>query len=73
MSNYVQGFEDDEQFQSANNFSQSSNGSPVMIENSGDAGTPPPPTASKKKRSLPGNPGKYRCFIYLHHKNAQYS
>ncbi|XP_030449767.2 protein indeterminate-domain 12-like [Syzygium oleosum] len=37
MSNYVQGFEDDEQFQSANNFSQSSNGSPVMIENNPDA------------------------------------
>ncbi|KAL3751986.1 hypothetical protein ACJRO7_012757 [Eucalyptus globulus] len=56
MSNYVQGFEDDEQFQSANNFSQSSNGSPVMIKNGSDAATPPPPTALKKKRNLPGNP-----------------
>ncbi|XP_048136699.1 zinc finger protein GAI-ASSOCIATED FACTOR 1-like [Rhodamnia argentea] len=53
---FYQGFEDDELFHSANDFSQSSNGSPVMIENGGDDATPPPPTASKKRRNLPGNP-----------------
>lgn len=52
MSNFAQEFEDDEQFQSAV-ASQSSTGSPPPAEKGRDAST-----VSKKKRNLPGNPGK---------------
>ena len=58
MSNFVQEFED-EQFQSAGG-SQHSIGSPNPTENGGST-----PTISKKKRNLPGNPGKKNLFILL--------
>jgi len=62
MSNFVQEFEDDEQFQSAGG-SQHSIGSPNPTENGGS--TPTTSTTSKKKRNLPGNPGKKNLFILL--------
>ncbi|XP_021285786.1 protein indeterminate-domain 2-like [Herrania umbratica] len=54
MSNFVQDFEEDEQFPSTV-ISHSSNESPNPVENGGDASTPTT-TSSKKKRNLPGNP-----------------
>jgi len=62
MSNFVQEFEDDEQFQSAGG-SQHSICSPNPTENGGS--TPTTSTTSKKKRNLPGNPGKKNLFILL--------
>lgn len=56
MSNFDQDFEGDEQFPSTV-ISHSSNESPNPVENGGDASTPTT-TSSKKKRNLPGNPGK---------------
>ncbi|KAK8572645.1 hypothetical protein V6N13_048225 [Hibiscus sabdariffa] len=58
MSKFVQDFEEDEQFQ-ATFISQSSNGSPNPVEHG---------TSSKKKRNLPGNPGK---FFYVQHPDAE--
>lgn len=62
MSNFVQEFEDDEQFQSAGGLQQSIR-SPNPTENGGS--TPTTSTNSKKKRNLPGNPGKKNLFILL--------
>ncbi|XP_031385224.1 zinc finger protein GAI-ASSOCIATED FACTOR 1-like [Punica granatum] len=59
MSNYVQDFEDDEQFQSTVVASQSSNGSPTntsVTEAATDHASTPAPPPSRKKRNLPGNP-----------------
>ncbi|CAK9133292.1 unnamed protein product [Ilex paraguariensis] len=57
MSNFIEEFEEeDEQFQSTLG-TQSSNGSPNPTENGGDGSTHAI-TTSKKKRNLPGNPGK---------------
>lgn len=64
MSNFVQDFEEDEQFQSTI-VSQSSYESPSHAENGGDHGSTTPTTASKKKRNLPGNPGKQAYFIHF--------
>ncbi|KAL7197223.1 hypothetical protein ACSBR1_037106 [Camellia fascicularis] len=65
MSNFVQEFDDDEeddqQFQSTL-ATQSSNGSPNPTENGCDGSTPAT-TTSKKKRNLPGNPGKQAYYI----------
>ncbi|KAG6712306.1 hypothetical protein I3842_05G097100 [Carya illinoinensis] len=60
MSNFAPEFEDDEQFQSTI-VSQSSTGNPPHAEKSGDGSTPS--TVSKKKRHLPGNPGKQTFYI----------
>ncbi|KAK9276400.1 hypothetical protein L1049_005933 [Liquidambar formosana] len=68
MSNYVQEFEEDEQFQSTI-VSQSSNESPNPTENGADGSTLIT-TTSKKKRNLPGNPGKKTLF-YLHPSHCQ--
>ncbi|KAK6281915.1 hypothetical protein POUND7_015740 [Theobroma cacao] len=60
MSNFDQDFEGDEQFPSTV-ISHSSNESPNPVENGGDASTPTT-TSSKKKRNLPGNPGKIQVL-----------
>ncbi|TYJ43688.1 hypothetical protein E1A91_A03G169700v1 [Gossypium mustelinum] len=54
MSNFVQDFEEDEHHSTV--ISQSSNESPNPIEH-------PITTSSKKKRNLPGNPGKHAFFF----------
>ncbi|XP_017970385.1 PREDICTED: protein indeterminate-domain 9-like [Theobroma cacao] len=61
MSNFVQDFEGDEQFPSTV-ISHSSSESPNPVENGGDASTPTT-TSSKKKRNLPGNPGKIQLIV----------
>jgi hypothetical protein len=67
MSNFAQEFEDDEQFQSTI-VSQSSTGSPPPAEKGRDASTPS--TISKKKRNLPGNPGKHTIQYYISFPSA---
>lgn len=64
MSNFSQEFEDDEQFQSTI-VSQSSYGSPNPTENVLDGSVPTSSASTKKRRNLPGNPGKQTCFILL--------
>lgn len=70
MSNYVQEFDEDEQFQSII-ASPSSNGSPNPTENGADGSTPNTSTTSRKKRNLPGNPGKktLRFVVKAHSAN----
>lgn len=53
MSNFVQDFEEDEHHSTV--ISHPSNESPNPIEH-------PITTSSKKKRNLPGNPGKHACI-----------
>ncbi|XWS63447.1 hypothetical protein CRYUN_Cryun06bG0097800 [Craigia yunnanensis] len=61
MSKFVQDFEDD-QFQNTV-ISQSSNESPNPVEHGAD-GLTPTITSSKKKRNLPGNPGKNTYLFF---------
>ncbi|KAL4279597.1 hypothetical protein GQ457_03G006800 [Hibiscus cannabinus] len=56
MSNFVQDFEDDEHHSTV--VSQSSNESPNPVEH-------PIATSSKRKRNLPGNPGKHAYPIFI--------
>lgn len=59
MSNFIQDFEEDDEHYNNARFIQASHGSPNTIETGGDSSTHPPTTLKlKKKRNLPGNPGK---------------
>lgn len=65
MSNYAQDSEEDEQFQSAIFPSHSSNGSPINTGVTEAMTDGPAPAPSKKKRNLPGNPGKeFRSILF---------